>query len=103
MLNAAALEPVISTLSMVMSVLPGLVMVTVASAALPDRFTVEGSAVIPRGLAFEPELSVGTGLAVSPVPPPAVGVVPGELVELEEEVWEALLWVCFPPTPSMMG
>src|SRR2546425_4456189 len=102
MLNADALAPVISTLSMVTSVLPELVMVTVASAALPDRFTLEGSAVMPRAglepdvlsVGFEP--SVGSAPAVPPVDPPAVEV----LVTPGDEFWDAVfLLVCFPPTP----
>src|SRR2546430_4653249 len=101
MLNADALAPVISTLSMVTSVLPGLEMVTVASAALPVTFTLEGSAVMPRGLEVEPDaLSVGDGPPVSPVDPPAVEV----LVTPGDEFWDAaFLLVCFPPTPSRRG
>src|SRR5437764_15161720 len=101
--NADALVPLISTLSMVTSVLPGFAMVAVASDALPDaKLTLEGSAVIPRGLEFEP--SVGSALAVSPAPP-GVGVVHPVPVEvtLGEGLWDALLWVCFPPKPSSMG
>src|SRR5438132_6181758 len=105
MLNADALAPVISTLSMVTSVPPGLEMVTVASAALPVTFTLEGSAVMPRGLSVEPDaLSVGKGVEpgpeVPPVDPPAVEV----LVTPGEEFWDAeFLLVCFPPTPSRRG
>src|SRR6266550_2967708 len=105
MLNADALAPVISTLSMVTSVAPGLEMVTVASAALPDRFTLEGSAVMPRGLEPGPDvLSVpaepSVGLVVSLVDPPVVEV----LVTPGDAFWDPVfLLVCFPPTPRRRG
>src|SRR5256714_1410737 len=121
MVNAAC-DPAIATCSIVTGTLPGLVRVTAWSdvpwlALTVPKLRFGGSTVRPVAPVVpgeppvpapgDPRLSVGDGLALPVVPPPAAEVVPSlpvVVVTPGEGLWEtAFLSVCLLPTPSSRG